>query len=88
MFYSKVVNTIIYAVFRALNPAVGSKGLGACWLTPNPRSYGHRVDGSEWSSSAGVFGGPWCATVHGDGDSGQQPIFLNMMTNVPSRWLN
>jgi N-methylhydantoinase B len=83
MMYFKIVHTLMYSVFGALNPVMGENAIGACWLTHSPQASGHNPDGTQWSSSGSMLGhgGPWCGTSQGDGDSAQQPIFSNLMNN-------
>jgi N-methylhydantoinase B len=80
-FYWEPVLGIINAVFQALNPVCGPDGWAASdWGGTIQRAEGLYPDGRPWSSPSGGQGaGPWGATKHGDADSSQQMIFLNMM---------
>ena len=80
-YYWEVVMTIQHAIYNALNPVLGA---GAVTVGAAPiviHSYGHRPDGREWNSTGYLLTecGPWGATRHGDGDSGQQPVIGNLM---------
>jgi N-methylhydantoinase B len=80
-FYFEVVMVIVYAIYQALNPILGSDAVTAGWLPGTKSTRGRRADGSEWNTrgtSPGVIG-PWGATRHGDGDSGQIPPYTNML---------
>lgn len=83
MFYWEPVLAIINAVLRALNPALGQDALAPdSWGGYIHIANGQRADGTPWFSSAGPIvtpAGPWGATRHGDADSSQLMVILNLM---------
>jgi N-methylhydantoinase B len=80
-YYWEVVMTIQHAIFNALNPVLGAGAVTAGTAPIVAQSYGHRPDGNEWNHAGYLLTncGPWGATRHGDGDSGQQPVFSNLL---------
>ncbi len=80
-YYWEVVMTIQHAIYCALNPVLGPEAITAATAPIVAHSYGHRPDGREWNSTGYLLTecGPWGATRHGDGDSGQQPPIGNLM---------
>jgi N-methylhydantoinase B len=80
-YYWEVVMAIHHAIYDALNPVLGPDAVTAGTAPIVVHSYGHRPDGREWNSTGYLLTecGPWGATRHGDGDSGQQPVIGNLM---------
>ena len=73
--YFLVVYTLVHAVYRALNPALGERAIALGFTLGYPTGYGVRYDGNEGSLTD--VGGPtiigaWGATRDGDADSAQQ----------------
>lgn len=81
--YTDVVITIVYAIFNALSTVLGPDALTAGWLLSNDLALGYPEGRPERLMFPGVVTccGPWGATKHGDGESAQQPIFMNLDTN-------
>jgi N-methylhydantoinase B len=80
-YYWEVVMTIQHAIYNALNPALGPAAVTAGTAPIVAQSYGHLPDGNEWNHAGYLLTncGPWGATRDGDGDSGQQPAFSNLL---------
>jgi N-methylhydantoinase B len=78
--YYNIVNvTGVHAIFAALNPVLGPDAVAPGTVSTILGQYGRLPDGSEWPQPATLCGvGPWGATKHGDGDSGQQSWFSNL----------
>ena len=80
--YFLVVYTMVHAVYRALNPALGERAVATGFTVAVPTGYGVRPDGIEGSLT--TLGGPviigaWGATRHGDADSSQQSSLGNLV---------
>ena len=72
MMFWETSGALIAAVFEALNPVLGERGVGGDYGSTNTHNAnGLRADGSPWTSAtqAGGEHGPWGATRDGDGDS-------------------
>ncbi len=72
MMFWETSGALIAAVFEALNPVLGLRGVGGDYGSTNTHNAnGVRADGSPWTSAtqAGGEHGPWGATRDGDGDS-------------------
>ena len=72
MMFWESSGALIAAVFDALNPVLGARGVGGDYGSTNTHNaHGLRGDGSMWTSATQCGGehGPWGATVDGDGDS-------------------
>ena len=73
--YFAPIATIVRAVFDALNRVLGPDAVATSFEAAQVVAYGLRPDGNFGSlvNAAGpTILGPWGATRHGDGDSGQQ----------------
>jgi N-methylhydantoinase B len=82
MFYWEPVLALMNATFRAFNSALGDDAIAHdSWGGTIHFANGLLPDGSPWFSNAGgtiTPMGPWGGTKHGDGDSTQVMIFLNL----------
>lgn len=80
--YTDIVVAIVYAIYNALNPVLGPDGLTGAWTLCNDLALGYPKAGTERLMFPGIVTccGPWGATKDGDGDSAQQPIFMNLAT--------
>jgi N-methylhydantoinase B len=82
MFYWEPVLAITNAIVHALNPVLGDDAVGPdSWGGYIHMANGLRRDGSPWFSTAGAVAapsGPWGATRHGDADSSQLMLILNL----------
>jgi N-methylhydantoinase B len=81
MMYWEVTGPLIAAVLSALNPVLGSDGIGGDYCSENTHNaYGVTPDGMPWASVAECGGerGPWGATKRGDADSYSITYQLNV----------
>ena len=72
MMFWEASGALIAAIFDALNPVLGDKGIGGDYGSTNTHnSHGTTKDGTFWTSATQCGGehGPWGATKEGDGDS-------------------
>jgi N-methylhydantoinase B len=72
MMFWESSGALIAAVFDALNPVLGERGVGGDYGSTNTHNAnGVRADGTPWTSATQCGGehGPWGATRDGDGDS-------------------
>jgi N-methylhydantoinase B len=80
MFYSTVVRVTVWAIMKALNPALGPDAMASCGQGIQAQTECFRPDGTQYPTNVG--GGasaPWGATRHADADSGQQVFNANML---------
>jgi N-methylhydantoinase B len=81
-YYYVVVMAIVHAIFRALNPLLGPNAVSAGFMgdfaVMLDSASGATEEYPETASGLGGACGPWGATRHGDGDSGEQPVFMNL----------
>lgn len=80
--YNYVVISIVHAIYNALNPVLGPDAVTASWTLSNDLALGYPPGRGERLMFPGIVTccGPWGATRHCDGDSAQQPIFMNLST--------
>ena len=82
-FYWEPVQAIIYAIFSALNPVLGPDS----WGSNDWGGLAHRIEGSYPDGTplqpihTDAGGAAWGATRHGDGDSSQQMVTMNMLAS-------
>lgn len=72
MMFWEASGAVVSAIFDALNPVLGEKGVAGDYGSTNTHNAsGVRADGSPWTSATQCGGehGPWGATAAGDGDS-------------------
>lgn len=72
MMFWESSGALVAAVFDALNPVLGERGVGGDYGSTNTHNAnGLRADGTPWTSATQCGGehGPWGATKDGDGDS-------------------
>jgi N-methylhydantoinase B len=72
MMFWESSGALISAIFDALNPVLGAKGIGGDYGSTNTHnSHGTTKDGTFWTSATQCGGehGPWGASQVGDGDS-------------------
>ncbi|HZS13275.1 MAG TPA: hydantoinase B/oxoprolinase family protein, partial [Candidatus Dormibacteraeota bacterium] len=80
MFYSTVVRVTVWAIFKALNPALGADAIASCGQGVQAQTECFRPDGSQYPTQVGgSSSAPWGATRHADADSGQQVFNANML---------
>lgn len=80
--YFLVVYTLVHAIYRALNPALGERAVATGFVTAAPSGHGKRADGIEGhlvDSAGPAVIGAWGATRHGDADSSQQSPLGNLI---------
>ncbi|SEC98115.1 hydantoinase B/oxoprolinase family protein [Rhodococcus koreensis] len=80
MMFWEASGAVVSAVFDALNPALGEKGVAGDYGSTNTHNAsGVTADGTPWTSATQCGGehGPWGATKEGDGDSYTVLFFLN-----------
>jgi N-methylhydantoinase B len=85
-FYWEPVQTIIFAIYRALKEALGPDAAGADGSTAMHLISGRRADGSEWVTVPEGSSSPWPATREGDGDSNQMMLMINMLISGVEPW--
>lgn len=72
MMFWEASGAVVSAIFDALNPVLGARGVAGDYGSTNTHNAsGRRADGSFWTSATQCGGehGPWGATKDGDGDS-------------------
>ncbi|MFF0712294.1 hydantoinase B/oxoprolinase family protein [Streptomyces bauhiniae] len=72
MMFWEASGAVVSAIFDALNPVLGERGVAGDYGSTNTHNAsGTRDDGTFWTSATQCGGehGPWGATRHGDGDS-------------------
>jgi N-methylhydantoinase B len=80
--YYEVVMLIVHAIYQALNPVLGPDAVTASNTVKSHTAQAYGPDGEEIFGGGGNLEGglgPWGATKHGDGDSTQQSVFLNLL---------
>jgi N-methylhydantoinase B len=80
MMFWEASGAVVAAIFDALNPVLGERGVAGDYGSTNTHNAsGRRVDGTPWTSATQCGGehGPWGATKVGDGDSYTVLFFLN-----------
>jgi N-methylhydantoinase B len=80
--YFLVVYTMVYAVYKTLNPVLGERAAAMGFALASPAAYGMRPDGVEGGlvDAAGpVIIGAWGANQHGDADTSQQSPLGNLI---------
>ncbi|TSD94089.1 hydantoinase B/oxoprolinase family protein [Skermania sp. ID1734] len=80
MMFWEASGAVVSAIFDALNPVLGEKGVAGDYGSTNTHNAsGVRADGTPWTSATQCGGehGPWGATKAGDGDSYTVLFFLN-----------
>lgn len=79
-YYYVVVMAMVHAIFRALNPLLGPDAVSAGYMGDFAvmLDSGATEEYPETASGLGGACGPWGATRHSDGDSGEQPVFMNL----------
>ena len=80
MMFWEASGAVVSAIFDALNPVLGEKGVAGDYGSTNTHNAsGLTADGTPWTSATQCGGehGPWGATKEGDGDSYTVLFFLN-----------
>ncbi|MER6667215.1 hydantoinase B/oxoprolinase family protein [Amycolatopsis japonica] len=80
MMFWEASGAVVSAIFDALNPVLGEKGVAGDYGSTNTHNAsGLTADGTPWTSATQCGGehGPWGATKDGDGDSYTVLFFLN-----------
>ena len=85
MFYPELVEAIIQATIRALNPALGERAIAPpSWWIFLHHAQGRTASGDPWASLAVASSIPaqaWGGTQEGDGDSNSLLFWANFMDN-------
>jgi len=83
MYYVEIVQGIVQAIVRALNPALGEHAIAPDpWWLYSHHAHGKTADGEDWVSLAVASAMPtsaWGATSRGDGDSNSLMIWMNFL---------
>ncbi|SFW79879.1 hydantoinase B/oxoprolinase family protein [Amycolatopsis australiensis] len=80
MMFWEASGAVVSAIFDALNPVLGAKGVAGDYGSTNTHNAsGLTAGGTPWTSATQCGGehGPWGATKEGDGDSYTVLFFLN-----------
>ncbi|GHE93971.1 5-oxoprolinase [Amycolatopsis deserti] len=80
MMFWEASGAVVSAIFDALNPVLGEKGVAGDYGSTNTHNAsGVTAGGTPWTSATQCGGehGPWGATKEGDGDSYTVLFFLN-----------